>query len=229
MISRVRNTHHGSHDISYKFLEKIAAAATVISSGDAEGHAHPRPEIVGASAMSGFRHVNRKTDRLETPLIYMTEIERSVSLGALNRIDFRQVPIGGEKVDGAVLARSLDELNEKAHLTPEDRAKLRKIKDSKEARKFLREVVKTQKPVLEAMESDMRTGDIDVDFNITVPQGPVSSENVRKRAWRSRIMEKNHYGLVNVRTDGEMILCATLDETEKKWVTHSFPARFGST
>jgi hypothetical protein len=100
--------------------------------------------------------------------------------------------------------------------------------DKKKAKKFRREVVRKQKPVLEAMEDDMRTGAIDVDFNLTVPQGPVASENVRKRAWRSRIMEKNHYGLVNVRTDGETILCATLDETEKKWVTHSFPARFGS-
>ncbi len=228
--------HHGSHDISYKFLEKIAAAATVISSGDAEGHSHPRPEIVGASATTGFKHVNRKTDRLETPLIYMTEIERSVSLGALNRIDFRQVPVGGGKVDGAVPTRSLDELNEKAYLTPEDRVKLRRImtnttdlkKAKKQAKKFLREVVKVQKPQLKAMENNMRTGAIDVDFNLTVPQGPVSSENVRKRAWRSRIMEKNHYGLVNVRTDGETILCATLDETEKKWITHSFPARFGA-
>ncbi len=220
--------HHGSHDISYRFLEKVAAAATVISSGDAEGHAHPRPEIVGASAMSGFKHVNRKTDRLETPLIYMTEVERSVSLGALNRIDFRQVPIDGGKVNGAVPTRSLDELNEKAYLGPEDRAGLRKIKDSTQAKKFLRGVMKAQKPALEAMESDMRTGAIDVDFNLTVPQGPVSSKNVRKRAWRSRIMEKNHYGLVNVRTDGETIMCATLDETEKKWVTHCFPARFGA-
>lgn len=56
--------------------------------------------------------------------------------------------------------------------------------------------------------------------------GPISSINVRKRAWRSRIMEKNHYGLVNVRTDGKTIMCATLAETEEKWVIHTFPARF---
>ncbi len=219
--------HHGSHDISYRFLEKMRPAATVISSGDAEGHSHPRPEIVGASAVTGFVNVDRDRNRLVTPLIYMTEIERSVSLGALNRIDFRRLPIGGEKVDGEILGRNADELNERACLTPEDRFKLSKIKDKKEAAKFLREVEKKRKPTLEAMEENTQKGRIRVDFNLTVPQGPVSSRNVRKRAWRSRIMEKNHYGLVNVRTDGDLVLCATLDETEEKWVSHTFPARFG--
>lgn len=220
--------HHGSHDISYRFLEKMAAAATVISSGDAEGHSHPRPEIVGASAVTGFKTVDRESDRLVTPLIYMTEIERSVSLGALNRIDFRSLPSGDDNLSGAILGRNIDELNDKAYLRPEDRAKLRKIDNSKDANKFAAEVRKKQKPLLQAMEEDTQKGKIVVDFNLTVPQGPVSSENVRKRAWRSRIMEKNHYGLVNVRTDGHTVLCATLDETEEKWVTHAFPARFAS-
>ena len=218
--------HHGSHDISYRFLEKINAAVTVISSGDAEGHSHPRPEIVGASAVTGFRTVDRKKDRLVTPLIDMTEIERSVRLGALNRIDFRNLPVGNDKVNGTILGRHTDEMNDKAYLTPEDRIKLRKITNNKEAKKFVRNIRKMQKPLMAAMEEDTQKGRIRVDLNLTVPEGPVTSENIRKRAWRSRIMGKNHYGLVNVRTDGEIILCATLDETEKKWVTHSFPARF---
>lgn len=224
--------HHGSHDISYNFLEKLRPGATVISSGDAEGHSHPRPEIVGASATTGFLSVDRDEDRLLTPLVFMTEIERSVSLGALNRIDFRDLPAGeseghAKKVDGAILGRNIDELNDRAYLTPEARRQLRKIRDSKEVTKFAREVRKREKPRLRAMEEDTQKGRIRADFNITVPAGPVSARNVRKRAWRSRIMEKNHYGLVNVRTDGETILCATLDETEHKWVVHQFPARFG--
>lgn len=36
-------------------------------------------------------------------------------------------------------------------------------------------------------------------------------------------------GLVNVRTDGETILCATLNETKRKWNVKTFPARFSST
>ena len=218
--------HHGSHDISYRFLEKIHAAATIISSGDAEGHAHPRPEVVGASATTGFVSVDREDDKLATPLIYMTEIERSVSLGALNRIDFRDLPVDGSPIGGAILGRHIDEMNDKAFLTPEDRAKLKKITDKEQAKKFVRDARKLNKPELESMENDTQVGAIRVDFNLTIPQGPVSSTNVRKRAWRSRIMGKNHYGLVNVRTDGEKIMCATLNETEEKWVIHSFPARF---
>ncbi len=219
--------HHGSHDISYQFLEKIHAAATIISSGDAEGHAHPRPEIVGASALSGFCSVDREKDCLKTPLIYMTEIERSVSLGALNRVDFRRLPIAGQPTDGAVVCRPVDELGDKDHMTPEQRRAHRKIVDRNEADRFVRGAAREQGPLLKAMENAVRTGEIDLYLSLSVPQGPMSAKNKEKRAWRSRIMDKNHYGLVNVRTDGKTILCATLNETEKKWVCHSFPARFG--
>jgi hypothetical protein len=45
--------HHGSADVSYKFLEAMKPAATIISSGDNEGHDHPRPSIIAASATTG--------------------------------------------------------------------------------------------------------------------------------------------------------------------------------
>ena len=223
--------HHGSHDISYRFLEEMKPAATVISSGDAEGHSHPRPEIVGASAITGFVNVDRSTDKLITPLIYMTEIERSVSLGALNRIDFKKVPTpdGTGTTDGAILGRNIDEMSDPSFLPTEVLKKIKKMvgANKKKARnKLIKDTKKIEEPKLQAMENATRTGAIKADFNITVSEGPVTVRTERKRAWRSRIMEKNHYGLVNVRTDGETILCATLDETEKKWVIHNFPARF---
>lgn len=34
------------------------------------------------------------------------------------------------------------------------------------------------------------------------------------------------YGLVNVRTDGEKILCATLDESSSDWRIKTFDSRF---
>lgn len=110
-------------------------------------------------------------------------------------------------------------------MTPEARSQYSRTTKA-EQKKFLADNRRVERPILEALESDLQRGHIGVDFNLTVPQGPVSSKNVRKRAWRSRIMEKNHYGLVNVRTDGKTIMCATLNETEEKWITHSFPARF---
>ena len=47
-----------------------------------------------------------------------------------------------------------------------------------------------------------------------------------KRAWRARMMEKTVYGMVTVRTDGDVVMCATLEETGEDWTIHTFPARF---
>jgi len=198
----VKACHHGSDDISYRFLEEIKAGATIISSGDAEGHAHPRPEIVSASALTGYQSIDRNSDKLITPLVYMTEIERSVSLGALNQIKIKNLPSneGSAKINKTILTRNLDELTK----TIRDR-----IPDK-----------------VKEMEKAMESEAIEVDFDISVPLVPFGNRNATKRAWRSKVMEKNHYGLVNVRTDGETIMCATLNETGKKWIIHSFPARF---
>ena len=80
--------HHGSHQVSIAFMERMKAAATVFSSGDNEGHAHPRPEILSAAGVTG--HVERKGARLVTPLIYSTELARSINLGLVERIVARQ-------------------------------------------------------------------------------------------------------------------------------------------
>ena len=77
--------HHGSDDISYKFLEAMRAGATIISSGDGEGHDHPRPVIVAASGMTGYRQLDG--DRIVTPLVYCTELARSVSMGDPKRLE----------------------------------------------------------------------------------------------------------------------------------------------
>src|SRR5690606_13960207 len=50
----IKSCHHGSDDGSYEFLECVQASATIISSGDTETHAHPRPNIVAASGIAGF-------------------------------------------------------------------------------------------------------------------------------------------------------------------------------
>ena len=71
--------HHGSDDISYQFLQAMEPAATVISSGDNEGHDHPRPSIIAASATTG--HLQLVGDDLLTPLVYSTELARSIDLG----------------------------------------------------------------------------------------------------------------------------------------------------
>lgn len=60
--------HHGSAHFSDTFLRAINAAATVISSGDDESYAHPRPDALGAFGKHG---------RGERPLIFSTELARS--------------------------------------------------------------------------------------------------------------------------------------------------------
>ena len=80
--------HHGSGDVSYEFLKAMKPSVTIFSSGDSEGHDHPKPSILAASAAAG--HVSLENGQLVTPLIYITELARSVELGKLagiNRLD----------------------------------------------------------------------------------------------------------------------------------------------
>lgn len=62
--------HHGSADFSQRFLLAVHPAAVVVSSGDGEPHAHPRPDALGAFG---------KTGRGARPLIFSTELARSSS------------------------------------------------------------------------------------------------------------------------------------------------------
>jgi beta-lactamase superfamily II metal-dependent hydrolase len=60
--------HHGSADFREVFLRCVNPIATVVSSGDNESHAHPRPDALGAIGKHG---------RGRRPLIFSTELARS--------------------------------------------------------------------------------------------------------------------------------------------------------
>jgi beta-lactamase superfamily II metal-dependent hydrolase len=100
--------HHGSDDISFRFLEAMNAAATVISSGDGEGHDHPRPVIVAASGLAGHKEI--RDERVITPLVYCTELARGVSLGKPLGLkvehDDETLEIAGPQLDQAVITYS---------------------------------------------------------------------------------------------------------------------------
>lgn len=70
--------HHGSQDVSLAFLKAMSPAVTVFSSGDNEGYDHPRPAIIAAAAISGYQEV--ADDELVSPLIFSTELSRSVKI-----------------------------------------------------------------------------------------------------------------------------------------------------
>ncbi len=166
-----KSCHHGSDDCSYSFLQYVRAAATIISSGDDETHAHPRPNIVAASGASGYAHIEK--DEMITPLIYSTEISRSYRLAEPYQVDQEQ-----HESDLGVVDISLKDM-EKTSVCYKH-TKSGALNGSKRS-KFMNETL--------------------------VVDGIV-------------------YGLVNVRTDGNRIVCATLNEGKSKWDIKEFNSRF---
>ena len=137
-----KGCHHGSEDIYLKFIEEMAARATVISSGDNEDYAHPRPVVMGASAFYGREIRDQVQNKTTPPLIYSTELSRSVKLANPTRV----------KIDGSSSSIAASKVE-----------------------------VKSRSSSYEDLE---RT--------------PISTDLI--------------YGLVNVRTDGKKIMCATMEE-----------------
>lgn len=79
--------HHGSEDVSSTFLQAMSPWATMFSSGDNEAYAHPRARALGlAGAFGKVRTRGKNTylglveDKHITPLIYSTELSRSIEL-----------------------------------------------------------------------------------------------------------------------------------------------------
>ena len=64
----MKSCHHGSEKVTDAFLDAVNPAAFVISSGDEEGHVHPRPDLLGR--LGGF-------GRGGAPVILSTELQRS--------------------------------------------------------------------------------------------------------------------------------------------------------
>lgn len=64
----MKTCHHGASDVTDIFLDAVNPACFVISSGDQEGHVHPRPDLLGRLGRFG---------RGESPVILSTELQRS--------------------------------------------------------------------------------------------------------------------------------------------------------
>jgi beta-lactamase superfamily II metal-dependent hydrolase len=141
--------HHGSEDVDMNFLKAMQARATVISSGDNEDYAHPRPVVMGASARYG-RDIQGPNGESLPPLVYSTELARSVKLAYAASVRV-QLAAGAE--------------NSPRTVKPADTQ------------------VKARQP-----EAKFRP----------LERTPLSTDLV--------------YGLVNIRTDGVHILCATMEE-----------------
>ena len=78
-VDVAKGCHHGSDKVDFRFLKAMGARATVLSSGDNEDYAHPRPVVLGASGCYG--RFARDLDGEEVPpLVYSTELARSLEL-----------------------------------------------------------------------------------------------------------------------------------------------------
>jgi hypothetical protein len=140
----------------------MSPLATIISSGDSEQHSHPRPEIVAASGITGHRRI--ENDRLVTPLVYSTEISRSIRMG---------------RVTGLVNEQGLG----------------------------------------------LPTAGLKLEYSETAP-GDLNPRRGKRAVDGSYVVSGMIYGLVNVRTDGSRILCATLNEKQRAWDVFGFDSRF---
>lgn len=60
--------HHGSEKVTDEFIRAVDPACFIISSGDEEGHVHPRPDLLGRLGKLG---------RSASPVILSTELQRS--------------------------------------------------------------------------------------------------------------------------------------------------------
>jgi len=148
--------HHGSEDVAFDFLKAMNPVATIISSGDSEGHDHPRPNIIAAAGFAGRATV--RNNKIESPLVYSTELARSVKFSEISSIEDKKT---GKIYKGKTLP------------------------------------------------------DLAIDFKGR-KNGPKLKPNDRSIA--TNII----FGLINVRTDGETILCSALNEKEKKWNIKTF-------
>ena len=90
--------HHGASDVTDEFIQVVNPASFVISSGDSEGHVHPRPDLLGRLGKLG---------RGESPVLLSTELQRSTR----------------ERED-TKLVRSIQADIEKLAITPSDALKM---------------------------------------------------------------------------------------------------------
>jgi hypothetical protein len=111
-----KGCHHGSEDISWAFLKAMSPVVTIISSGDQDGsYSHPRSKVLawtGAyssqlpinDTVSFLGHTEAKYD---TPMIYSTELARSVVLRDIVSIkDKNDAAVDGAIIEAGPLPRA---------------------------------------------------------------------------------------------------------------------------
>jgi hypothetical protein len=102
-----------------KFLQAMGPWATMISSGDNEGHVHPRALMLGLTGATGMlgekgskqKFLGFEEPRYAAPLIYSTELSRSVRLREPQRaLDANEQTVPNAKLQAKKATGSADGL-----------------------------------------------------------------------------------------------------------------------
>lgn len=98
--------HHGSHHFSETFLQVLNSIVTVISSGDEESYAHPRPDALGSFGKYG---------RGVRPLIFSTELARNTKEFSHVYDYFAQLKDYEAKIKAAVNEKEKKKIEKEMH------------------------------------------------------------------------------------------------------------------
>lgn len=166
--------HHGSEDISWRFMEKMSPIATMFSCGDQETHVHPRALVLG---MSG-------------------------ALSPLTRLRTENSPASG----------------------PDQRFQKRRFEGFSEEKIFAPLLYSTELSRSTSLRSDMRpysrSRNEEGEWEYEKLKGVyLKGERKNDRAIHIggvRIADQLTYGLINVRTDGDRVLMAVMEEGNQK-------------
>ena len=135
--------HHGAADVTNEFLQAVKPIAFVVSSGDEESHAHPRPELLGRLGKQG---------RGEQPMILCTEILRSTRAQGRSE-DFTRL-------------RSLDKKIDDPGTPDDDKKKLRKERTT-----LQRHIQKRNVGVYGAITVRTDGAHMEISFRLEKPRG----------------------------------------------------------
>ena len=148
--------------------------------------------IIAVSGLTGHVQVDGENDELITPLVYATEIERSMLLGEVQRVAVTNFP-DEDVTDFSLFTQPPSSFSEP---------------------------LKTE--ANEQKDSNTRAR---VHYKEAAP-GRFRRKREDRSFWKSSLVTGVVYGLVNVRTDGSKIMCATMREEGGGWTIRTFDARF---
>ena len=148
--------------------------------------------------------------------------------------DSAQNPVSEAGRDFTLLGKPADEFRGREFLGADDWRELARIdrepgtREQKEAARtaLVRSAAERERPRLSALEQAERANASRGMVYGRRPAGVVGDEYLRSSFHRMRVMEKNVYGLVNVRTDGALVMCASKRDDGERWTVHAFEPVF---